>query len=188
MSLPISPPLPPQLARSRASLPEGEGWAYEPKWDGFRALAFADGDEVYLQSRNGKPLARYFPEVLAAFPAGRYVLDGEIVAASFDTLGQRIHPAASRIERLSTETPARFVAFDLLALGDEVLLERGYGERRPPTRPAGCSARRASSPRSSTRPTGPVSAPAWSRSSACGRSTPWSWAGGRARPRAPSAR
>jgi ATP-dependent DNA ligase len=130
MSLPISPPLAPQLARSRTSLPEDEGWAYEPKWDGFRALAFVDGDDVYLQSRNGKPLGRYFPEVLASLPAGRYVLDGEVVAASFDTLGQRIHPAKSRIERLSVETPARYIAFDLLASGDEVLLDRSYAERR----------------------------------------------------------
>ncbi len=109
-------------------LPEGDGWAYEPKWDGFRAIAFVDGDDVYLQSRNGKPLSRYFPEV--AFPAGRYVVDGELVASSFDTLGQRIHPAVSRIERLSKETPARFVAFDVLALEDDVLLALGYGERR----------------------------------------------------------
>jgi ATP-dependent DNA ligase len=130
MTLPIQPPLPPQLARSRTTLPEGDGWAYEPKWDGFRAVAFVDGDDVYLQSRNGKPLGRYFPEVMAAFPAGRYVLDGEIVAASFDTLGQRIHPAKSRIERLATETPARFIAFDLLASDDEVLLERPWRERR----------------------------------------------------------
>jgi ATP-dependent DNA ligase len=130
MSLPISPPLAPQLARSRTSLPEAEGWAYEPKWDGFRALAFVDGDDVYLQSRNGKPLGRYFPEVLASLPAGRYVLDGEVVAASFDTLGQRIHPAKSRIDRLSVETPARYIAFDLLASGDDVLLERPYAERR----------------------------------------------------------
>ncbi|HTN24731.1 MAG TPA: ATP-dependent DNA ligase [Solirubrobacteraceae bacterium] len=128
MSLPITPPLSPQLARPRAKLPDGDGWAYEPKWDGFRAIAFVDGDETYLQSRNGKPLSRYFPEV--TFPAGRYVDDGEIVASSFDTLGQRIHPAASRIERLSIETPARFVAFDVLALGDDVLLERSYEDRR----------------------------------------------------------
>jgi ATP-dependent DNA ligase len=128
VSLPLSPPLSPQLARPRASLPDGEGWAYEPKWDGFRTIAFVDGDETYLQSRNGKPLSRYFPEV--TFPPGRYVVDGEIVAASFDTLGQRIHPAASRIERLAVETPARFVAFDVLALGDDVLLERTYEERR----------------------------------------------------------
>jgi ATP-dependent DNA ligase len=118
----------PQLARPRAKLPDGEGWAYEPKWDGFRAIAFVDGDEAYLQSRNGKPLSRYFPEV--TFPPGRYVVDGEIVASSFDTLGQRIHPAVSRIERLSKETPARFVAFDVLALEDDVLLERPYEERR----------------------------------------------------------
>jgi ATP-dependent DNA ligase len=128
VSLPLTPPLSPQLARPRANLPDGEGWAYEPKWDGFRALVFVDGDETYLQSRNGKPLSRYFPEL--SFPAGRYVVDGEIVAASFGTLGQRIHPAVSRIERLAEETPARFVAFDVLALGDDVLLERPYEERR----------------------------------------------------------
>lgn len=128
MPLPITPPLPPQLARSRSALPEGEGWAYEPKWDGFRAIAFVDGDELFLQSRNGKPLGRYFPEI--AFPPGRYVLDGELVAASFDTLGQRIHPAKSRIDRLAAETPARFVAFDLLATDGDVLLERPLAARR----------------------------------------------------------
>ena len=128
MSLPLKPPLLPQLARSRASLPEGDNWAYEPKYDGFRAVAFVDGDETYLQSRNGKPLSRYFPEL--KFPAGRYVLDGEIVAASFDTLGQRIHPAASRIARLAEETPATYYAFDVLSRDDEVLIERPYLERR----------------------------------------------------------
>lgn len=91
-------------------------------------MAFVDGDETYLQSRNGKPLSRYFPEL--QFPPGRYVLDGEIVAASFDTLGQRIHPAASRIARLAEETPAQFFAFDLLARDDDVLLELPYLERR----------------------------------------------------------
>jgi ATP-dependent DNA ligase len=130
MPLPLSPPLSPQLARSRTSLPEGDGWAYEPKWDGFRALVFVDGDEVVITSRNGKPLDRYFPEVVASVPPGRYVLDGEIVAETFDTLGQRIHPAKSRIERLSVETPARLVAFDLLADGDEVLIDKPYRERR----------------------------------------------------------
>ncbi len=130
MSLPLTPPLSPQLARSRTTLPEGDGWAYEPKLDGFRALVFVDGESVEIASRNGKPLDRYFPEVVASLPAGRYVLDGEIVASSFDTLGQRIHPAKSRIERLSVETPARMVAFDLLALDDDVLLERPYRERR----------------------------------------------------------
>jgi ATP-dependent DNA ligase len=128
MSLPLTPPLSPQLARPRASLPDGAGWAYEPKWDGFRTIVFVDGDETYLQSRNGKPMSRYFPEL--AFPHGRYVIDGEIVASSFDTLGQRIHPAASRIARLAEETPARFVAFDVLALDGDVLLERTYEERR----------------------------------------------------------
>jgi ATP-dependent DNA ligase len=121
-------PVLPQLARSRASLPEGDNWAYEPKYDGFRAVAFVDGEETYLQSRNGKPLTRYFPEL--KFPAGRYILDGEIVAASFDTLGQRIHPAASRIARLAEETPATYYAFDILARDDDVLLELPYLERR----------------------------------------------------------
>jgi len=135
MALPLSPPLAPQLARPRSGLPEGAGWAYEPKWDGFRAIAFVDtpsgagtGEQTFLQSRNGKALSRYFPEV--SFPAGRYVIDGELVASSFGTLGQRVHPAASRIARLAQETPARFVAFDLLALDDDVLLERSYEERR----------------------------------------------------------
>jgi ATP-dependent DNA ligase len=130
MPLPLSPPLSPQLARSRTSLPEGDGWAYEPKFDGFRAVVFVDGDEVVIKSRNGKPLDRYFPEVVASLPAGRYVLDGEIVAETFDTLGQRIHPAKSRIERLSVETPARLIAFDLLAFEDDVLVELPYRERR----------------------------------------------------------
>jgi ATP-dependent DNA ligase len=130
MALPLHSPVLPQLARSRDALPTGEGWAYEPKLDGFRAIAFVDGDGVELQSRNGKPLTRYFPEVAASLPAGRYVLDGEIVASSFDTLGQRIHPAKSRIDRLAAETPARLVAFDLLARDDDVLLELPYLERR----------------------------------------------------------
>jgi ATP-dependent DNA ligase len=134
MSLPLHPPLPPQLARSRTSLPDGAAWAFEPKWDGFRALAFVDGAEAELRSRNDRPLSRYFPEV--RFPEGRYVLDGELVVRDargredFDALGQRIHPAASRIARLSAETPAVFVAFDLLAREDEVLLELPYAERR----------------------------------------------------------
>lgn len=134
MPLPITPPLLPQLAKSRSTLPEGDGWAYEPKWDGFRCIAFVDGDELYLQSRNGKPLLRYFPEL--AFPPGRYVVDGEIVIfgpgdrQEFDLLGQRIHPAESRINRLASETPAKFIAFDLLAFEDDVLLDLGYEQRR----------------------------------------------------------
>ncbi|MDQ3630651.1 MAG: ATP-dependent DNA ligase, partial [Actinomycetota bacterium] len=127
MSLPLRPPVLPQLATSASTLPSGGDWAYEPKWDGFRALAFVDAGTVYLQSRNGKDLTRYFPEV--TFPPGRYVLDGELVASSFDTLGQRIHPARSRVERLAAETPATFVAFDLLAEDDEVLLERPFLDR-----------------------------------------------------------
>ena len=134
MTLPLSPPLLPQLARSAKALPTGDGWAFEPKWDGFRAIAFVDGDDVYIQSRNGRPLTRYFPEL--AFPAGRYVLDGEIVLfdeqgrQDFDALGQRIHPAESRINMLAEQTPTRFIAFDLLAQGDESLLELPQHERR----------------------------------------------------------
>ena len=134
MALPLSPPVLPQLARPAKALPEGDGWVYEPKWDGFRSIAFVDGDDVYLQSRNGKPLRRYFPEL--EFPAGRYVLDGEIVLfdaqgrQDFDALGQRIHPAESRIRMLAEQTPTRFVAFDLLARDDEVLLELPQAERR----------------------------------------------------------
>ena len=134
MSLPLSPPLKPQLALSRKELPTGEEYSYEVKLDGFRCLAFVDGGEVFLQSRAGKPLGRYFPEL--ELPHGRYVLDGEIVVRGpdgredFDALGQRIHPAASRVERLSVDTPARYVAFDLLARGEESLLERSFKERR----------------------------------------------------------
>ncbi len=134
MPLPLTPPLLPQLARPRKALPEGPGWAYEPKWDGFRAVVFVDGPDVVLQSRNGKPLTRYFPEL--RFPEARVLLDGEIVVLGadgvqqFDALGQRIHPAASRIALLAEQTPARFVAFDLLARDEEVLLELPYDARR----------------------------------------------------------
>jgi ATP-dependent DNA ligase len=134
VALPLKTPLLPQLARSRANLPTGDGWAYEPKWDGFRAIAFVDGDDVELQSRNGRDLTRYFPEL--RFAPGRYVLDGEIVIhgesgrQEFDLLGQRIHPAASRVARLAEETPAVFIAFDVLSRDDDVLLELPYLERR----------------------------------------------------------
>jgi hypothetical protein len=134
MALPLNPPVPPQLARSRARVPEGDGWAYEPKWDGFRAVAFVDGDDVYLQSRNGKALRRYFPEL--RFPKGRYVLDGEIVIFGengvqlFDALGQRIHPAKTRIDMLAEQTPARFIAFDVLARDDTVFLDLPFEQRR----------------------------------------------------------
>ncbi len=134
MSLPLSPPVSPQLAISRRELPVGEDLTYEVKLDGFRCLAFVDGGELFLQSRNGRPLGRYFPELV--FPPGRYVLDGEIVVRDasgredFDAIGQRIHPAASRVEMLAQSTPAAYVAFDLLALDDEVLMERPFSERR----------------------------------------------------------
>jgi ATP-dependent DNA ligase len=133
MRLPLSPPVAPQLARSGAAVPDGDGWAYEPKWDGFRAIAFVDGADVYLQSRGAKPLHRYFPEL--RFPPGRYVLDGELVIerdgrADFEALQGRIHPAESRIRLLAEETPAVFMAFDVLADGDESLLDLPFGERR----------------------------------------------------------
>jgi ATP-dependent DNA ligase len=138
VKLPLSPPLQPQLAKSARELPAGEDWCYEPKWDGFRTIVFRDGDEVHVQSRNGKPMNRYFPDVVEqalALPAQRYVLDGEMVVTvdgvqEFDLLSQRIHPAASRVERLAKETPADLVAFDLLAEDDEALLELPYTERR----------------------------------------------------------
>lgn len=134
MSLPLSPPVDPQLALSRAALPIGEDYCYEIKLDGFRCVAFVDGEDVYLQSRNGRSLSRYFPEVV--LPAGEYVLDGEIVVRGpdgredFDALGQRIHPAASRVALLAEQTPAVYVAFDLLALDGQTLLERPFMERR----------------------------------------------------------
>jgi ATP-dependent DNA ligase len=134
MTLPLSPPLLPQLAKTARALPTGDGWVYEPKWDGFRAIAFVDEGDVHLQSRNGRPLSRYFPEL--EFPAGRYVLDGEIVLfdsqgrQDFDALGQRIHPAKSRIDMLAEKTPTRFIAFDLLAEDDDTLLELPQAERR----------------------------------------------------------
>jgi ATP-dependent DNA ligase len=134
MTLPLKPPVLPQLAKSAKTLPSGDRWSYEPKWDGFRAIAFVDGDDVHLQSRNGKPLTRYFPEL--KFPTGRYILDGEIVLfdaqgrQDFDALGQRIHPAKSRIDMLAEETPTRYIAFDVLAQDDEVLLALPQEERR----------------------------------------------------------
>jgi ATP-dependent DNA ligase len=134
VTLPVQAPVKPQLALSRKELPAGEEYVYEVKLDGFRCLAFVDGEEIFLQSRNGKTLGRYFPELV--LPAGRYVLDGEIVVRDgdgredFDALGQRIHPAVSRIERLAGETPAVYVAFDLLARDDRSLLALPFTERR----------------------------------------------------------
>ena len=134
MTLPLSPPLKPQLALTRKELPLGAEWAYEQKLDGFRAIVFIDGADAYIQSRGGKALARYFPEL--SFPLGRYVLDGELVIRDaegnleFDAMQSRIHPAESRITLLSKEIPANYVAFDLLAEEDESLLETPFGRRR----------------------------------------------------------
>src|SRR6185503_20681661 len=149
---PIAPPVEPMLAKLATDLPEGDTWIYEPKWDGFRAIVFRGaGDEVYIQSRDLKPLDRYFPELHDSLLAGlpdRCVLDGEIVIATprgldFDALQLRLHPAASRAARLAAETPASFVAFDLLATSGRdvrqvplaerrVLLEQLLGDVAPP--------------------------------------------------------
>jgi ATP-dependent DNA ligase len=134
VTLPLKPPIKPQLALTRKELPLGEDWAYEQKLDGFRAIVFVDGEGAYIQSRGGKDLTRYFPEL--SFAPGRYVLDGELVIRDaagnleFDALQERIHPAESRITLLSKEIPADYVAFDLLAEEDEALLETPFGERR----------------------------------------------------------
>jgi ATP-dependent DNA ligase len=137
MHLPVLPPLGPMLAKSVKAIPDGD-YLYEPKWDGFRCIAFRDGDEVELASRGEKPLTRYFPEVVAALKENlpeRCVVDGEIIIVTgdrldFEALLQRIHPAESRVTRLAEETPASFVAFDLLAAGDESLLESPFSARR----------------------------------------------------------
>jgi ATP-dependent DNA ligase len=132
--LPLKPPIKPQLALSRKVLPEGEDWVYEPKYDGFRSIVFVDGDDVYMQSRGGKPLRRYFPEV--NFPEGRYVLDGELVIfdedghEEFDALQNRLHPAESRVRMLAEQTPALFRAFDLLAVDRTKLMSKPFAERR----------------------------------------------------------
>jgi ATP-dependent DNA ligase len=134
MALPLKPPVKPQLALSRKTLPEGEEWSYEQKWDGFRAIAFVDGDKVHLQSRNGKPLSRYFPEL--AMPEGKYVVDGELVILDddghevFDALQNRIHPAESRINMLAEQTPVTFRVFDLLAANRKKLLGDPFSARR----------------------------------------------------------
>lgn len=138
VTLPLKPPIKPQLAKSSRQLPEGDRWCFEPKWDGFRTIVFRDGDEVYVQSRNGKPMNRYFPEIVEQvlmLPGQRLVIDGEIIidvdgVQEFDLLSQRIHPAESRVKMLAETTPAQFVAFDLLAEDDEDLMELPYGERR----------------------------------------------------------
>ncbi len=138
MVLAFQPPLDPMLARLKEEIPKGEGWLYEPKWDGFRALVFAAGDSIEMFSRDRKPLGRYFPELLpaltAALPAGA-IADGEIVITGghgleFDSLLQRIHPAASRIALLAEQTPASFVIFDLMGLGEDDLRSQPLATRR----------------------------------------------------------
>jgi ATP-dependent DNA ligase len=139
MDLPVNPPVAPMLAKPVDAIPTGD-YVFEPKWDGFRSIVFRDGDEIEIGSRNERPMTRYFPELAVAFRAGlpeRCVIDGEIVIPDaegkrldFEALLQRVHPAASRVEMLAATTPAHFIAFDLLALGDEDLTERPFAERR----------------------------------------------------------
>ena len=136
MKLPVMPPVSPMLSKSVDTIPPGA--SYEPKWDGFRSILFRDGDEVELGSRNERPLTRYFPELVAAARAElpeRCVVDGEIVIATgdgldFEALQLRLHPAASRVRMLAEKTPAAFIAFDLLALGDDDYTDRPFAERR----------------------------------------------------------
>ncbi|MBO0810663.1 MAG: ATP-dependent DNA ligase [Microlunatus sp.] len=139
MDLPVMPPVAPMLAKSVKTIPTGD-LSYDPKWDGFRSIIFKDGGEIEIGSRNERPMTRYFPEMVAAFGEllpDRCVLDGELIMVAgsgdrldFDQLQQRIHPAASRVKMLSETTPARFVAFDLLALGDDDYSDRPFAERR----------------------------------------------------------
>ena len=137
MQLPVMPPVKPMLAKAVPQIPAG-ALSYEPKWDGFRSIIFRDGDEVEIGSRNERPMTRYFPEMVDAIKANlpsRCVLDGELVVVvgdrlEFEVLQQRIHPAASRVKMLSEQTPASFVAFDLLALDDVDYTERRFEERR----------------------------------------------------------
>jgi ATP-dependent DNA ligase len=138
VNLPVNPPVLPMLAKRVAELPEGDDWLFEPKWDGFRALVFRDGDDIFIQSRDEKPLNRYFPELVpalqSALPA-KCVLDGEIVIVKddeldFDLLQLRLHPAASRVKLLSQQTPASFVFFDLLCLEERDLCGEPFEKRR----------------------------------------------------------
>ena len=138
MRLPVLPPVAPMLAKPVRTLPTGPGYLYEPKWDGFRCIVFRDGDEVVLGSRRERPLTRYFPELVIAIRSNlpeRCVVDGEIVLPrgdrlDFDALLARIHPADSRVRMLAEQTPASFVAFDLLARDDEALLDTPFAQRR----------------------------------------------------------
>jgi ATP-dependent DNA ligase len=134
----LKPSLPPMEARLVEEIPTGDAWQYEPKWDGFRCLAFRNGDKIFLQSKNGQPLARYFPDVVenvAKLSQQQFVLDGELVipiggALSFDELQLRLHPAASRVQKLAAAHPALYIAFDLLAQDNESYLKLNLGDRR----------------------------------------------------------
>jgi ATP-dependent DNA ligase len=136
--LPLRPPVAPMETRQVERIPEGEDWTYEPKWDGFRCLAFRDGPQIELQSKSGESLTRYFPEIVAALAAAKreqFVVDGELVIASeetsdFDALLQRIHPAESRVRTLARETPASYILFDLLVDGRNALYEESLRTRR----------------------------------------------------------
>src|SRR5687767_13967243 len=138
VALPFAAPLAPMLSSAADALPGGEGWQFEPKWDGFRTLVFRDGDEILLQSRDERPMNRYFPELVAPLAATlpeRCVVDGEIVIVGsggldFEALLLRIHPAATRVNLLAAQTPASFVAWDLLALGDQDLRDAPLAVRR----------------------------------------------------------
>ncbi len=138
VSYPIEPPVAPMLSRLRPDIPVGDGWLYEPKWDGFRAIVFRDGERVHVGSRNGQPLERYFPELVETFKRElpeRCVVDGEIIISldgrlEFEALQLRLHPAASRVRMLAERSPASFVAFDVLARGDEDVREHPFAERR----------------------------------------------------------
>src|SRR6202044_1610673 len=139
MDLPVNPPVAPMLAKPVDAIPDGD-YVFEPKWDGFRSIVFRDGDEVEIGSRNERPMTRYFPELVTAVRAElppRCVIDGEIVLPDFaagrldfEALQLRLHPAASRVGLLAAQTPAHFVAFDLLALGDTDYTARPFAERR----------------------------------------------------------
>src|SRR5438477_2957184 len=137
MDLPINPPVAPMLAKPVDAIPDGD-YVFEPKWDGFRSIVFRDGDEVEIGSRNGRPMTRFFPEIVAAVRhelPPRCVVDGEIVLATghgldFEALQLRLHPAASRVALLADRTPASFIAFDLLALGDDDLTGAPFRRRR----------------------------------------------------------
>jgi len=149
VNLPFEPPIEPMLAKLTDEIPTGAGWQYEPKWDGFRALVFRDGEDVFIQSRDLRPLDRYFPELPLALRANlpdRCVLDGEVVIAGpdgldFDSLLLRIHPAASRVKVLAAQTPASYVAWDLLAFDDRDL------RAAPQANAASCSRWRCATPR-----------------------------------------